>query len=58
MADRVTCQACGAAFESQEDLDKHGAQAHARTTRCPECGMEFASDIELNDHAKSEHVRA
>ena len=52
------CQACGAAFPSQEALMQHGAAAHAPPHQhfaCQACGMEFHSQAELQAHGKAAH---
>jgi uncharacterized C2H2 Zn-finger protein len=53
------CPACGAEFETQEELDTHSRESHqAEQTggfRCPACGAEFETQEELDAHAKAAH---
>jgi len=34
----LTCPACGAEFETQEQLDEHTRTEHGSSFRCPACG--------------------
>jgi pyruvate/2-oxoglutarate dehydrogenase complex dihydrolipoamide dehydrogenase (E3) component/uncharacterized C2H2 Zn-finger protein len=52
----LTCPACGAEFETQEQLDEHTKSEHGSTFRCPACGAEFESQEKLDEHTKSEHA--
>ena len=53
------CPACGAEFETQEELDTHAHEQHqAQQTggfRCPACGAEYETQDALDAHATSAH---
>jgi uncharacterized C2H2 Zn-finger protein len=56
------CEACGAEFDTQEELDAHVRAEHGEhkehTTggfRCEACGAEFDTQEELDAHVKAEH---
>ena len=50
-----TCNACGAVFESQEQLDAHTRAEHGSGFRCAACGAEFESQEQLDEHVKATH---
>lgn len=52
----LTCPACGAVFETQDQLDEHTKSEHGSSFRCPACGAEFESQEKLDEHTKSEHA--
>lgn len=53
------CPACGAEFETQEELDAHTREEHqaqqASGFRCPACGAEFETQETLDAHSEAEH---
>jgi DNA-directed RNA polymerase subunit RPC12/RpoP len=48
------CQACGAAFNSEAELEQHNRTAHSQY-KCEACGATFTSESELQDHNRSMH---
>lgn len=59
------CSACGAEFETRDDLDTHVREEHqaqqneghqTEEFRCPACGAVFDTQEELDAHAKAEHA--
>jgi uncharacterized C2H2 Zn-finger protein len=51
----ITCPACGAEFETQEQLDEHARAEHSSSFRCPACGAEFESQQQLDEHVEAAH---
>jgi uncharacterized C2H2 Zn-finger protein len=51
----LTCPACGAEFETQEQLDEHTRTEHSSKLRCPACGAEFETQEQLDEHTRSTH---
>ena len=51
----ISCPACGAEFETQEQLDDHTRTQHGSSFRCPACGAEFESQEPLDEHVKETH---
>jgi uncharacterized C2H2 Zn-finger protein len=51
----LTCPACGAEFETQEQLDEHVRTEHSSSFRCPACGAEFESQEQLDEHVSAAH---
>ena len=51
----LTCPACGAEFETLEQLDEHTRTAHGSSIRCPACGAEFESQDQLDEHVMATH---
>jgi uncharacterized C2H2 Zn-finger protein len=51
----LTCPACGAEFETQDQLDAHTREAHSSSLRCPACGAEFESQEKLDEHVRATH---
>jgi uncharacterized C2H2 Zn-finger protein len=51
----ISCPACGAEFETQEQLDEHTRTQHVSGFRCPACGAEFESQEQLDEHVKKTH---
>jgi uncharacterized C2H2 Zn-finger protein len=63
-ATRHRCSACGAEFDSREELDQHNREAHgamdgvqAGPVTCPACGAEFATEEEMLAHTRMAHER-
>jgi uncharacterized C2H2 Zn-finger protein len=62
---RFRCPACGAEFDTREQLEEHGRQHHGAQPgqstggglRCPACGAEFPTQERLEEHARREHAR-
>ena len=52
----LTCPACGAEFETQEQLDEHTHTAHGSSFRCAACGAEFETQEKLDEHVKATHA--
>jgi uncharacterized C2H2 Zn-finger protein len=53
----LTCPACGAEFETQEQLDEHTRTEHGGSSfRCPACGAEFEMQEQLDEHTRTEHA--
>jgi uncharacterized C2H2 Zn-finger protein len=50
-----TCPACGAEFETQEQLDEHTRSAHGSSFRCAACGAEFETQEQLDEHVRAMH---
>jgi DNA-directed RNA polymerase subunit RPC12/RpoP len=48
------CQACGATFNNEAELDRHNRTAHSQY-RCEACGQTFKSEAELEAHNRSMH---
>ena len=48
------CEECGAAFYTQEDLEKHNRTMHSKF-RCDLCGESFDSEAELEVHTSVSH---
>lgn len=64
MAEKFRCPACGAEFDTQEQLQQHARQHHQgaqgqqgqASFRCPACGAEFTTREQLDAHAKQAHA--
>ena len=48
------CEACGATFNSEAELEKHNRTAHSQY-KCEVCGATFSSESELEIHNRSMH---
>ncbi len=51
------CEACGASFNTKEELMQHG-KMHSKNVaqyKCAACGTSFASQAELMEHGKMDH---
>lgn len=48
------CQACGAEFESELELERHKREMHSQY-RCEVCGKTFSSERELETHNRIAH---
>jgi transposase-like protein len=48
------CEACGATFNSQAELEKHNRTMHSRYT-CEACGETFNSESDLEAHNRQAH---
>lgn len=48
------CQACGAKFDSEADLEVHKRTRHIQYT-CEVCGRRFKSASELQTHDRISH---
>ncbi len=67
--EQFLCQACGTAFSSRAQLDRHHQREHATAenarwtitqhavsgVKCPVCGAQFTTIHQLNRHTKHEH---
>ncbi len=49
------CQACGATFNSREDLRTHNRAEHSQY-ECEECQQMFNSQTELDTHVQEMHL--
>lgn len=52
----LTCPACGAEFETQEELDEHARTEHSSSFRCPAYDAEFDSQEQLDERTRTEHA--
>jgi pyruvate/2-oxoglutarate dehydrogenase complex dihydrolipoamide dehydrogenase (E3) component/uncharacterized C2H2 Zn-finger protein len=64
MAEKFRCPACGAEFDTQEQLRQHARQQHqmqqgqpAKSFRCPACGAEFSTQEQLESHSRQAHTQ-
>jgi DNA-directed RNA polymerase subunit RPC12/RpoP len=48
------CEACGATFDTQAELDRHNRATHSQY-KCEVCGATFDSESELDAHNRSMH---
>jgi DNA-directed RNA polymerase subunit RPC12/RpoP len=48
------CEACGATFNSEAELERHNRTAHSQY-KCEACGATFSSESELEAHNRSMH---
>ena len=48
------CEACGATFDTQAELDRHYRATHSQY-KCEVCGATFTSESELDAHNRSMH---
>ncbi len=56
--DQHRCDVCGRSFETLEQLEEHGRQAHEASTshhECRECGVQFATAQQYEKHAREMH---
>lgn len=48
------CEACGATFNSEAELERHNRTAHSQY-KCEACGATFNSESELEAHNRTAH---